>query len=118
MFTDSMNPMHELKNKAIKINEDIEFFNPIPPTKKETLSPSCFSETYRKRFAIKNGIISFIDETLNWYVIPELKGIRDCLKKAGYIQAGFYVPCSDGHSYPVKDKKKWELLIQQRNFGF
>lgn len=109
--------MSELKQKAIPVREEVDFFNPIPPVQTTNLKP-IFTANYCKSYAIKNGVICFLDEALNWFVIPALKGVRDFLKLQGYKQVGIYVPCADGHSYPIQYKDYWESLIDQRNAGF
>ena len=110
------NNMAELKAKSIPVTEEVEFFNPIPPTDTKRLSPS-FTDAYCKSYAIKNGIICFLDEALSWYVIPALKGVRDLLKLQGYKQVGIFVPGADG-AYPVQYKEHWEELLKKRNAGF
>ena len=64
-----INGMEDLKNKAIKITKTTEFFNPIFQKTETSLNPEAFSPAYAKRYAIKNGIISFIDEKNNWNII-------------------------------------------------
>lgn len=109
--------IEQLKTHAISITEGTEFHNPTPPTRTIALSPTAFSGAYRKRYNIENGIVSFVDETVSWFVIPAFKGTVQLLKNLGYVQAGIFVPCADG-SYPVKDKEKWEKLLKQRSEGF
>lgn len=101
----------QLKSISVRITNKLEFVCPITG-RMDTYSPTTFSPAYRKRYAIKNHIISFIDEKSNWYVIPNLKGIKELLIDEGYIQAGFFVPGSD-NKYPTKYKSTWDIMLEQ-----
>lgn len=103
--------LDDLKERAVKITKSTKFFNPTLQTTQSGLNPEAFSPAYAKRYAIKNGIISFIDEKNNWYVIPNFKGVVETLHLFGYIRADFYVPCTENNSYPIHKKEEWEEML-------
>ena len=103
--------IEDLKSTAVKILRTTEFFNPVFKTTETNLNPEAFSSAYAKKYAKKNGIISFIDEKNNWYVIPAFKSVEETLKINGYIKADFYVPCTENDSYPIHKKEEWEEML-------
>ena len=108
-----INGIEDLKGKAVEITQTTEFFDPVFKTTETSLNPEAFSPAYAKRYAIKNDIISFIDEKNNWYVIPAFKGVVETLKMYGYIKAKFHVPCTENNSYPIHKKEEWEEMLAQ-----
>ena len=107
----SISGMEDLKGKAVKISKATEFFNLVFKTTETALNPEAFSSAYAKRYAIKNGILSFIDEKNNWYLVPRVKGVVETLHLFGYIRADFYVPCTENNSYPIHKKEEWEEML-------
>lgn len=107
--------LEKIKENAIHIKKDTKFFNPYS---KEvfTLVPGAFSTAYRKRYAIKNGIVSIIDDNNQWYLIPAICGVSETLKLAGYIRCDMYVPCAEHcsvnlRSFPKKEKIHWNNML-------
>ena len=108
-----INGIEDLKGKAVEITQTTEFFNPVFKTTETSLNPESFSPAYARRYAIKDNIISFIDEEINWYIIPCFKGVVETLKMYGYKKAEFYVPCAENNSYPINHKEDWEEMLAQ-----
>lgn len=101
--------IEQLKKLSIRVTDETLF---ISPTTNETITlKNCFSPAYKLKYAVKNNILSFIDEKKDWYVIPNLKGTTELLESLFYTQAGFYVPCSDNY-YPLEYKMVWNLMLE------
>ena len=109
MFT---NTLENLKTKAIKITDGDQVFLRLK-NRTETLSTTWITPAYTERYWCSNeGIVSFIDQKMDWYVIPDI-GVQEFLERIGYQKADFYVPLTLIHSYPVKEEAKWAALVEE-----
>jgi len=97
-----------LKERAIIVTDGMKTHFPHF-SKTETINISNLSIT-PKTYAYNNGIIAFVSEDNEFYVIPDFKETQKILVENGYKKDNFYVPFSNWN-YPVELKDYWESLI-------
>lgn len=109
--SDVMN-ITEIKNRAIRVEEQMQVCWP------QKVEYDCIRlkefglSQYKKTYSCQNGIIAFIDEASNLYVIPILRGIREGLRQVGYAERYYDVPFSN-YDYPVKEQERWKMLLRE-----
>ena len=104
--TDARIGLELIRQDAIKVTPELDIKNSVTG-KITNLDPTAFSTAYQLRYAVKGKVLSFIDEKNHWFFLPYSKEAENLLKENKYIKADFFVPCSDGYSYPVQGQKKW-----------
>lgn len=104
--------MDFLKEKAVLVYDGMETYFPQFGTQ-ERLHISDLN-LQSLTYAYNNGIVAFVDEQNNLYVIPAFKGISELLENGGYTKRSFYVPFSNW-DYPVELKEYWENLLKEKN---
>ena len=104
----------ELKENAIIVTDGMETYFP-QFSKKETLKLSGLNpDSHKLAYAYNNGVVAFVDNEGNLYVIPDIKGTQKVLSENGYSKEYFYVPFSNW-DYPVAAKEVWEWLWSLKN---
>lgn len=102
--------MSHLQESAVNLTSKTLIMNSING-KIDKLSHGWITQGYRKKYALEEGIISFIDEFGKWYIIPNVEGVVETLRNHGYRLANFAVPCDTQYIYPIQDKRKWDMLL-------
>lgn len=106
--------MSGLKDYSIFIEDGMQTFFPQWQETKTLPISSFIGNITPKSYSYNNGVIAFVDEDKDFYVIPNFKGTQKILVEEGYKKDHFYVPFSNW-DYPVACSERWEYLLELRH---
>lgn len=98
-----------LQDRAIYVEDGMQTYFPQFGTTETIRINKILEEIQPKSYAYNNGVIAFVDEDKNFYVIPNFKGTQKVLIEEGFKKDHFYVPFSNW-DYPVCCEKHWDDL--------
>lgn len=106
--------MEEVRKNAILVKDGTSVFWPQTGEFTTIHLHNLVIESNKMLYSYNNGVVAFIDQQGNLYAIPDIKGLQDTLKKAGYKKGYFYVPFSNW-DVPFEHREHWEELWKTKN---
>ena len=76
---------------------------------------SMMPEEHKGEYSCRGQIISFVNREGELYIIPDLTGVREILSDNGYIHNEKFVTTFRYWTYPLRERKKWLLLLKEKN---
>ena len=103
----------KLQEKSVRLWSGITIVFPLYGFK-EKLDVSKLSKEFIGSYSSNGGRICFISEE-GVFVIPAFDDVESSLQNAGFTEREFYVPLTNGESYPEESeaRKKWEMLLTE-----
>ena len=105
--------IREIKERAVKVKKKTKVYCPQFKCYKVINRGELNLEKMKMQYSYYNGVIAFVDENGEMYVIPD-NVIRKLLESEGYSRNFFEVPFS-GWDYPIEQKEKWNSLLKEKN---